>query len=767
MTKALSVATFPARLRAAAANGYVWIFVFGLGLRFLYLAEAFRRNELIAYPLVDAHVYVDWARDILAGKWLWFDAMHYTPGFPVWLAGWIALLGWRPGAHFAVFHLLGAAQAVLLGKTAERLWGRRTPGLATGWLGATYWPLIVFEATYYAEAFAILNLSIALFLAANWSRNLAGLRLLVWAGFCLGCSILARANALLCAPVLAGWAALQTIRRARSARLARSAAAALALLIPPLLLCLPVLFWNWKLTGQPMLRTGGWLSVYLGNNPDYRGLVVPVGVRWTDFVYHPIRAGHIATLEQEDFWKKEVGRVLRERRSEWQRLMARKALMLTGRFEISQEIDLGIFRAASRILSLPIWPGWGVLAPLALLTMVAMLRVREARRGWLLVLCAAAYCASIVPVQVSARYRLPVVVPLLPLAGWALIYLAEIVRRREGRALAGATLVLGAAALAIWPDWLGLRQEKIINHSLLVGLKRLESGDAAGALSAFAAGAEWNPNDADCPLRMGRIWLDRGDAAKAEAFFKTAQENFPPGHDAVLGLGECALALGKPAETLGRAAEALKIAPNNMDALDLAARAYAEAGDWNAMARVCQQMRSYPTHPASVAFTEAWALIRAGRPEDALRLCEMISLAPRFGTAAQARANFLAGALVWRITHDKAQAALRWKPLLNEAGSFFQPLGALLTGEATPQAAQGLLPKSMQGRSAQYVEYALGMEASMNHRGEEAQRHFQAVVSAQNAAARPLSKQDILEIWALEDLQQSSPPQTPGTPAKQ
>ena len=348
-------------------NAYFWIFAAGLVLRWTYLTDALARNELIAYPVIDARSYVDWAQEMLAGKWLWFDVSNYTPGFPAWLALWIGLLGWHPAAHFAVFHLLGAAQAVLVGKIAEFLWDRRT-GIATGCLAATYWPFIVFEGTYYAEAFAMLNLTLALFLVARWSRKGGGIGWLVWAGIHLGFAVLARANAFVCAVVLAGWVVWSVATTGSLAGWApkrRATAAVAALLLPPLLLCAPILMWNWKLSGRPMLRSEGWLSIYMGNNPDDRGLVVPAGERWTDLLYQPIRAGKIHVGEKEDYWHDQFWNVVKGETGKWARLQARKALMQAGQFEVSQEIDIAAYRAASRVLSWPVWPGWGVVAPLA------------------------------------------------------------------------------------------------------------------------------------------------------------------------------------------------------------------------------------------------------------------------------------------------------------------------------------------------------------------------------------------------------------------
>jgi tetratricopeptide (TPR) repeat protein len=742
------------------ANPYVWIFAGGLLLRLIYLADALRRNELIAYPVVDAQSYVEWAWNILAGKLLWYDVSNYTPGFPAWLAFWIGLLGWHPAVHFAVFHTLGAAQAVLVGKMAEILWERRI-GIVTGWLAATYWPFIVFEGTYFAEAFAILNLTLALFLTARWTRAGGGVGWLVWAGFHLGFSILARANAFVCAFVLAGWVVWSVLSNRSLGGdhpRRRAVAAAGAILLPPLLLCVPILMWNWKLTGRAVLRSEGWLSIYVGNNPEYGALAVPVGVRWTDLIYKPIHAGKTQASEKDDYWHDEVRNIMREQTGNWMRLQVRKALMETGAFEVSQEIDIGIYRAASRVLSLPVWPGWGVVVPVAAIAIVAMCRPSSAQRGLPLLLCGAAYFASIFPVQVAARYRLPTVITLLPLAGWSVIWLLDRMRRREWSGAAQGALIIAVAGLLVWPDWTGVRRQKIVNQWFLIGMKRADAGDENGALAAFEQGSEWNPADADCPLRSGRIWLHRGNTAKAMTYFKKSHDNFPRGHESVLGYGECALAENHPMEALRSAIYALKIAPNNLDALDLASRASAARGDWVAVAKICRQMSSYPTHPASAAFTEAWAWIHAGSAPEALRVYEGIAATPWFAPLDRARAAFLAGAITMRLGRDKAEAIQHWQAILKESPTFFTPLAELLTGAKTAHDIQANAPADLYGKGREYFLYAEGLAAAMDGHATEAREYFENVIAVRKARTLAPGDQDVIEIWSMADTAGSTSP---------
>jgi tetratricopeptide (TPR) repeat protein len=360
-----------------------------------------------------------------------------------------------------------------------------------------------------------------------------------------------------------------------------------------------------------------------------------------------------------------------------------------------------------------------------------------------------AYLASVCAVQVAGRYRLPSVAALFPLAGWAVAAAAGAVRagripwREATPALAGF-LIAGALC---WPDWARVGGGGIVNHSFLLGLKRMEQGDAGGALEAFRAGARAIPGDPDCPLRIGQILLAAGDPQGARAAFRDSLEKFR-GHDALLGLGECSLAEGLPDEAAAFAREALDVAPLNIRALDLASRAFRAAGDWEGMARACHAIASQEGTPASAGFSEAWAWLRAGRPADAVRAYRAVAESGTYAPAERCRAAFLAGATAWRADGEPGVTAPYWGAILRFPPNFFTPAAAMLAGKMTPAEYSAGLPPELGTATRQYADLALGLAAEMRGDRDEAARHFSAVAVARNAAALPPSEQTAPEILA-------------------
>src|SRR5947199_213026 len=109
------------------------------------------------------------------------------------------------------------------------------------------------------------------------------------------------------------------------------------------------------------------------------------------------------------------------------RAMFCKLVLFWNDFEISDNQDQYLLERDSWVLRLPLL-GFGGVAPLALLGVIAAARTRRAVRllGGFVIL----YCASVVAFFIFSRYRIQVVPALLPLAA---VGAAELVARIPGR----------------------------------------------------------------------------------------------------------------------------------------------------------------------------------------------------------------------------------------------------------------------------------------------------------------------------------------------
>ena len=129
------------------------LFCFSLSFRLIYMIQSFE-NPLFGVPLVDASSYVEWARKMVDGIWLWDHVGNYLPIYQAFLAVQQIILGADPLAGKIVQHIMGAGTAVLLAQIGARAWHRKV-GLIGGYLIASYWMLVVFEFETFAETFSI------------------------------------------------------------------------------------------------------------------------------------------------------------------------------------------------------------------------------------------------------------------------------------------------------------------------------------------------------------------------------------------------------------------------------------------------------------------------------------------------------------------------------------------------------------------------------------------------------------------------------------
>jgi len=740
---------------------YLHVFLLGLVVRLVYLVQAWKNNELIGCPIVDAQVYVNWARSILDGHLLWYEPSNYTPMYPIYLAFWFFLLGNATKAIFAVFLVFGAAQAVVIGKTAELVWDRRT-GLVAALLAATYWPFVIFEATFYAESLAVLTLSIGLLLVCLYNKE-GKRRYLLLAGLSLAVACMCRANAILCLVALSCWLAWDAIHRRRSSEWSGRIGAShtrsffavlwhpLLLLAPMILMSIPLVLWNFRLTGSPILRTQGAECLYIGNEPDFGGLIVSPGWEWTDLETRPLHDGKTLTAEKEQYWFDKTLEIITTRTGGWLSLQGKKLLMQLGNCEVSQEIDIYRFKNSSPLLRNWFWPGFGVLLPLAAAGVVLAVRRRELRAAPLWI-CAALYLVSILPFQVCARFRLPLVVPLLPFAAILLVRLSAQISGRKVRSLFAAAAGLLAAYAIVLPDHTHLAQRNKIDHWFFVGTRRKNAGDIEGAVQAFAKSTAQLTSRVDSLLAMGYVQLSTNGVEQARATFLEARRRKGTCVEAMLGLAGCAARSGHDEEAVALAREVLLKWPNSREALRLLQGIYFRQENWPILELVLNQMLTYVNWAPDVAFQLARIVALQGEPSRAIAVYDKIASSEHVGVFDRSRALLLSGILRWRTDGDVKGATVQWLRASGLGDKRLAPLLSCLLGKIEPATLSVSYRQDDWKDAGMYLPYTLGIAAWMRGDATSAASRFEQVVSLRSADKLKEHKMAILESWAMADL---------------
>lgn len=460
------------------AGALALLFVLALFLR---LAPLLELSDLPTFRrlVMDAARYDELARDILAGDWMPAEPFYQAPLYPYFLACVYAVFGVTYTAVRVVQAVLGAATVALLALGTGRVFGR-SAGLATGLLATFYGPLVLYTGLVLKPTLGIFFLTLLVVLLLEvvrrdekgasvdereWLPVPWGLPLL--AGFALGGAALLRGNHLLLLPVLAGWLLVRRWKHLRELGRAALDGRSVALFaLGALLPLLPAAWANHQAGGGWQLTSGqGGMSFYIGNVPGSSGVYQPLSrgghqperqradaqklaARWLEE-----REGR--AVAPEELTPGEVSRVLwraawhqiGEAPTDWLGLLVRKTWWFWNAYEVPDAEGLVVYWQLSAFLGLaPVGFGW--LVPLALLGLIPAWR-RSPRAAGLLLAGTAAVFASVVLFFVFGRYRLPVVIFLLPLAGTAAAWLVTLARMRRWRALGGALVLLALTAAAV------------------------------------------------------------------------------------------------------------------------------------------------------------------------------------------------------------------------------------------------------------------------------------------------------------------------------
>jgi len=386
--------------------GGVAVFALALSVRLYYLHEI-RASPLFFAPVVDARTYVEDARYYSEVSFAGRPAPFWQPPlYPVLLGVLFALAGddlYLPRLLQAV---LGALVCVLICLLGQRVFGAGV-GLGAGIAAALYGPLIYFGGELLPTLLACcLNLLVLLLAvgAGGWTRWLA-------TGVLLGLSALAVANVLLLIPVLLVYL------YGRQRRLGP----AVVLLLGCALVIAPVAYRNWAVGGDSVLIShNAGLNFYIGNNADYDQTTrIRPGRAWAELVEMPERrAGIEQPSAKSRYFFAQSWQYITSEPLDFLGLLAYKGYLFLRGDEIPRNRDLYFARNDSALLAILLWKKglafpFGLVAPLALLGLFAVLRSAEPPEGRLLVLFVACYALSVVLFFVTGRYRLPAVPVLL------------------------------------------------------------------------------------------------------------------------------------------------------------------------------------------------------------------------------------------------------------------------------------------------------------------------------------------------------------------
>ena len=537
------------------------VFLAALLFRVGYQAQM-RDSPLWDHLILDEAYNDAWAVRAAAGDGPPTLPYFRAPLYPGSLALTYRLFGHRPALVRLWQALLSSLSCLLIVFLAHRLFGRFAAG-AAGLLAAFYWPWAYFDGE-------LQDVPLTLFL------NLAALALLVStenpgplqagpAGVLLGLSAVTRPTVLVVVPAVLLWLLWQAVPR----RPARQGLVVAALLTGMALPILPVTMRNVLQGGDHVLiASQGGINFFLGNNPESDGHSARLpgsSGEWEELLEESRRRAEAAAgrpLRPSEISRHWFGRGV----SFWMQepvaalaLTARKVGYLLGAPELANNKQVVFFSTTyAPLMRLP-WPGFGLVAPLAL---IGLLWGGGGAGVRLLQGFAFLYGAAVVAFFVAARLRMPVAVTLIVFAGAGAAVLLDRWRGADRRRLVLPAVVLAASLVGVNLPRLW-HTENLAHAHYSLGNAQRAAGDGAAAVDEYRQALHENPSFRPARRDLAAELLRDGRAAEVLDLLQPALRGDPGDSASRVNLAMALRSLGRREEAIDQLQSALSASPEH------------------------------------------------------------------------------------------------------------------------------------------------------------------------------------------------------------
>lgn len=568
-------------------------------------------------PIIDSATYHRAATSLAAGAP--FTEPFYQPPLYVWALSLLYRLGLGPGWGVALVQsLLGAACCALLvvaarGAMPGSARHRRRVGLVAGLAAAMCGPLILFDLEMLPPVLVDLLLVGALAITAHGPPK-PSVRDPI-AGALLGTAATGWVPALALVP------ALVLLRRTER----RWLVAVLVVLgaLPPLL----VTAHHNATHGAPgtLVSWNGGLNLWIGNNPDWRDTWrARPGAEFEPLAERPRREGATAPIQQDRWFQHAAWADVSAHPGDAALRSAEKLYYAWHGREIRRNQDFGLVRELSPVLAMLQWElglffPFGLIAPLALL---AAWRHRRERGPMVLFGTALAYSLAMAAFFVASRYRLPMLLLLLPLAADTVARWAE-ARRIGKRELAGLAALLVALNLPM-PFTASFAADR--RERLLMRASAWQSqGNVEEAERIADALLARHPDDANVQMLRATLYAMQGRCERAVPHLERVAALAPLATTPWIDIAHCLAERGDVPGAERAYAHALAIDPHHPQGLRGAAVLYMDTNRAPNAIMLLARLREGGQSDDGTDFDLGRLLIEEGRTEEAREVLEPLA----------------------------------------------------------------------------------------------------------------------------------------------
>ena len=606
------------------------VFLVALTVRAIYL-YLIQPLPFTTHLSLDAASYDHWAQRIAAGDWLGDRVFYQAPLYPYVLGLLYAVFGHSLNLVRALQLVIGALNCMLIFWIGERVFGKKQ-ALWTAGITLFYGIFVFYEGAIGKDGLSIFLSNMALwgFLVSAdkpaWHRWLL-------TGAAFGCAVLTRGNLILLAPFMALWAVVAMRGHPRRTMVL----ALLSFVVGTGITISPATIRNYIVDQDLVLSTSqAGQNFYIGNNPRANGFFEnPERIRLNpkyeedDFMAEALRkTGRNAMKPSEisGFWFQEGLRFIRDNPAKAFALTAKKTAMFWNRFEIPDNYNYDFYRNRVVILQV-LFLGFGIVAPLGLFGFIL---ARRNPGTWLLALFVFGYMASIVPFHMASRYRLPIVPPLIILAGYSLQWMVETARARRYGRLGAAVALLCSLVLAV--NWKVVDERTTFKAPYTeLGIIAAQKGEDKDAIEHFEKALSLDPTYAPALYGLGNVYVKQGKLLQAVSAYQKALKADPEFLMSWNNLGKTYVRLGMFDAALESFNEALRLRPSFAEAAAGKGLVFHSLGKYDKAIHAFQKAITANPQYAPGYYNLACAYARQGHREKArAALDKAISLNPKY-----------------------------------------------------------------------------------------------------------------------------------------
>jgi hypothetical protein len=431
------------------------VLVLALSLRILAL-HSLSHTGYFTTLIADELHYHRWAAALATGGNL-PDSVYVQSPLPAYVIAFVYKIFSPDPLYIRILTIvLGTAVCGLLYLIGCRL-GNPVTGLGAALLGALYKPFIFYNVVPLKTTLVLFLFACTLHLficvldaPAYWRIGLYGLA--------LGGLVTARENALALVPITGGLLLLNGLNEGCNAR--KVALRLMAFGVGITIVFSPFILRNYMVAGDPTLTThqAGFI-LYLGNrldnpHPYFRPVPFASSNPALQEIQFRIEASRrtgsmLSPKEAEHFWMRQVWDLALSHPQEFVHMQGRKIVALMNQFEAGDHYDIDYMGKFAPFFSLPL-PTATILIPLGITGLI--LNARRSQVHLALAVVGATYALSLIPFHISGRYRLPLMLILIPFCVIGIQQLIDWVKSRHRRSVVAyisvCCLLLGVTT---WP----------------------------------------------------------------------------------------------------------------------------------------------------------------------------------------------------------------------------------------------------------------------------------------------------------------------------